>query len=228
MNTTPLNSADGSAIRDIIWTETTEDIADVRERFLNCFRSEVRKFVEDMSLAFVDWQNLNAVVDGDEKKEHVSALAYSAINLHIISMKLFLSGYLVPSGNVQRQVLESIALALLGSKNSLDVLDRYISNQYSTQNAVRDLLKQAGLLNLKKTFADVLKKARDFYHVHSHPSFITIGSSLSFSTQGARYLGASYDEGKITNYRNEIKDRLSLAGVFNNFIAALKTNLDEW
>jgi hypothetical protein len=228
MNAISLNRADSLAIRNIVWTETAEDIADVRERYLNCFHSEVTKFVEDMSLALVEWQNLNARPDGDEKKEHVLALAYSAINLHIISMRLFLAGYLLAAGNVQRQVLESIALALLGSDNSLDVLCRFISNQYSTKNAVRDLHKHAKRLGIKENFARVLKKARDFYNAHSHAGFISVGGSLSFSNQGAWHLGASFDEGKIANYRNEIEDRLDLARVFRDFISAVQYNLEKW
>jgi hypothetical protein len=50
---------------------------------------------------------------------------------------------------------------------------------------------------------------------------------LSFS-ESVLYVGASFDDGKIDAYRQEVEGRVSLAKVFPNFIAAVVANLKKW
>lgn len=89
------------------------------------------------------------------------------------------------------------------------------------------MLRHAKKLNLKKEAIETLMKARDFFHDYSHPTYITIGSNISFKGQGL-YLGASFDEGKSEFYDKEIAGRLSLSGVFSNFVDGIRTNVSEW
>jgi len=216
-----------SSIRKTIFTETTQDITDVRLSFLGKFGNQVDRFVDNMSQAFLNWRSLDLDTSGDEKKEHVSALVYSSIDLHVVSMKLFLSGYGFAAGNLERQTIEVIALAILCSRKDLDILDRFIQNQYSTNKALRDLNKHSEKLNLSKQAIHKLIKARDHFHDHSHPSYITIGSNVSFKGQ-CLYLGASFDHGKIEFYDKDVAGRLSLSGFFSNYIEGVKKNISEW
>lgn len=120
---------DYTSIHKTISIETTKDIPDVRLSFLKKYGNQVNKFIDEMSHAFLKWRSLDSETGENEKKAHVSALVYSAINLHIVSMKLFLSGYIVAAGNLERQVIETIALAILCASKSIDVLERYIQNK---------------------------------------------------------------------------------------------------
>ena len=218
---------DYESIRKIIFTETTQDITDVRLSFLEKFENQIDRFVDNMSLAFSKWRSLDSITSSDEKKAHVSALVYSSINLHVVSMKLFLSGYGVAAGNLERQTIEVIALAILCSQKDLDILDRYIQNQYSTNKALRDLNKHSEKLDLNKQEILQLIKARDHFHDHSHPSYITIGGNFSFRGQDL-YLGASFDDGKMEFYDKDVAGRLSLSGVFSGYIDDVKKNLLKW
>ena len=105
-----------------IETEVTRDDPEVRERFVSEFGKEIGDFVAVMANAQLRWFALDQRIWPDERLGHVSAFVYSALALHILSMKLLLSGHIVASGNLLRQVIESIAMALLCSGRELGVL----------------------------------------------------------------------------------------------------------
>jgi hypothetical protein len=207
--------------------EITQDIADVRDRFVEKFKEETEAFVLDIADAYLEWRSLDAEIGTDERLAYVSALVYSAITLHILSMKLLLSGHVVAAGNVMRQVIESIAMALLCSTPSLGVLDRYIKGKYSTNKSVDQSIKHAKAMGVTREALKDLQKAQIFYHQYSHPSPFTIASLISFDTEGALYVGCSFDEGKVEQYQKEVDGRLSLAKIFRNFVQCVATNVKK-
>jgi hypothetical protein len=142
-------------------------------------------------------------------------------------MQLFLSGHTVAAGNMFRQVLESIALALLCSSRGLDFLRRFIDDRYSSNNAVRDVLRNAAKLGVLRDGLEVLKNAHASYSKYSHPTKLTIASVIPLSGKGV-YVGASFDEDKLFAYEKEIKGRLGLAKAFPSFITAVKLNVAKW
>jgi len=142
-------------------------------------------------------------------------------------MKLFLSGQPIAACNLTRQVVEAIAIALLCSGKDLGVLDRFMVDKYSSNDAVRDVCRHWKNLNLLEPGVTALKEAQDFYHLYSHPTKMTIASITSFSEEGY-YVGASFDEGKVEAYDKEIAGRISLAKVFPNFVDAVDANVAKW
>lgn len=170
--------------RETIFRELTSDDAEVRAEYLKHFEADVKNFAEFMAQAFIKWREFDGPIKEDEKRAHVSALIHIAITLNVLSMKLFLSGHIVAAGNLFRQVLESIALALLCSGKELGVLQRFMDNQYSSNDAVRDVLRHGEKLSLKKDALEVLKKSQDFYHKYSHVTKMTIAATMSFSQKG--------------------------------------------
>ena len=219
---------DYSEVLAIISAEVTGDSPEVRQNYLKHFSNQTEKFISAMSKAYIGWREFDSNIGSDIKKAHISALIYSAINNHIISLKLFLSGCTIAAGNLQRQVIESIALALLCSAANLDILDRYMDNKYSTNKAVRDVLRHYDKLNLNKDALQVLERSRDFYDEYSHPTQLTLANLISFSESGKLYLGATFDEGKLEQYAKEVNGRISLAMVFDNFIDGVRANVKKW
>jgi hypothetical protein len=53
----------------------------------------------------------------------------------------------------------------------LDVLKRFMENKYSSNDAVRDVLRHGEMLSLKADALEVLKQSQDFYHNSSVPTF---------------------------------------------------------
>ena len=214
--------------KTIIVHELTSDDSDVRSKFLEHFGNDIENFAEAMAKTLFNWRSLDDQIRGNKKQAYVSAWVYTAINLHIISTKLFLSGYIVPAGNLCRQVVETMALALLCSSKELNVLDRFIANQYSTNKAIDDLIRQAKKVGVNKNSAKILGQIQKFYHQYSHPNVLTIIDGMSFSKQGL-CVGTTFDNGKLQQgYAKEIQSRVNLAKVFNNFVDGIKFNVAKW
>ncbi|WP_428622420.1 hypothetical protein, partial [Sedimenticola sp.] len=150
--------------QEVILKEITSDNSDVRSEYLEMFGKEIESFSNSMAQAYIKWKEFDNEINGDERRAMVSAVVYSAISLNIASLSVFLSGHTVASGNLMRQVCESIALALLCSGKTLNVLDRYRDDKYSTTVAVRDVIRHAKALSLHCDALEVLKNSQEFYH----------------------------------------------------------------
>lgn len=143
-------------------------------------------------------------------------------------MRLFLTGYIIAAGNIQRQVIETLALATLCSCKSIDVLKRFLEGSYSSNKSIRDALRYATKINVKKDSMKVLKDSWNFYHKFSHPSNITLASHIRFSDEGGTIFGSSFDEGKLDEYKKEMAGRVNLARIFPNFVRDIQANVDAW
>ena len=214
--------------RETIFRELTSDDSDVRTEFLRRFGPQVGAFSEAMGRAVIVWRSMDDDLKGDTKRAYVSALVFAAINLHILSMKLFVSGHTVAAGNLSRQVVETIALAILCSEPKGGILDRFMHDAYSANDAVRDVLRRSEKLGLKPDGVAALKRARDFYHKYSHLTKMTLADIVSFSQEEGVHPGACFDKGKLDGYTKEIEGRLSLARVFPNVVAGIKSNVAKW
>ena len=212
--------------RALIITELTSDDSEVRSLYLKEFGADVDAFADAMAQAVVDWNAIDALTNGDEKKGYVTAIAFAALTLHTTSMKLFLSGHIIAAGNMTRQVVECLTMSVLCSAKELDVLARFMEDRYSTNDAVRDVLRQADRLNLKADGLAALRSSQEFYHRYNL-SRMTLAATISFSDEGA-YVGASFDPGKIEAYRKEVTGRVSLAKALPNVFQGVKAQLSAW
>ncbi|MCH7777044.1 MAG: hypothetical protein IH878_10980, partial [Gemmatimonadetes bacterium] len=179
---------------DKIRIELTGNLDDVKQEFMAHFGADLERFIDSTAHAFLRWVKLDAASGGNEERAIVSGLVFSAITLHIISMRLFLTGYIVAAGNIQRQVLETLALALLSSCKSLDVLARFLNDTYSANNAVRDALRHADKMKVNKdSWGDVPDLVETLRAVAPVPS---LGSLDPGQTRARLDLGA---EGALQN-----------------------------
>lgn len=213
--------------RALIIGEINSDDSEVRAQYMKEFEDDVAAFGDAMAQAMVEWSALDSLVSGNEKKGYVVGIAYAALALHTTSMKLFLSGHFIAAGNMTRQVVECIAMAVLCSARDIDVLSRFMEGNYSTNDAVRDVRRQAKNLTLNVDGFAALKSLQEFYHQHSHLSRMTLAAMLSFSGDGT-YIGGSFDAGKIEAYRTEVSDKISLAKVLPNVFKGVGAQLGAW
>ena len=124
---------------EMIHREIIADDPEVRSSFLNLFGSEAKEFALAMAHAVNAWRSLDGHIK-DEKSQYVWGLVHAAISLHVASMKLLLSGHVVAAGNLFRQVIESMCLALLCANKDLGVSTSIHEHQYSSSKAVRQAI----------------------------------------------------------------------------------------
>jgi len=207
-----------SDINDILRKEVLEDDIEVRDKFVSHFKEDISFFIDALTNAYHKWEQYDSSIGRNKRKAYVSAFLFDAMNSLTLSMKLFVSGYVVPSGNLFRHTLESICLAILCSNESLPYYQKVDEDRFSAKSAVNCLVRNAKKLKINKEAVLVLKKSYEFYHKYSHSTLLSLTQNISLSKRGDLYIGPSFDEGKMMGYKKEVKTRVNLANVFNNVI----------
>lgn len=221
-----MSEIDSAAIMAVIFGDEDPSI---RHQFVNVYQEEVDKFVNLMAQAFTSWSELDKVLTQDkkERKAYISALLYAALHSHVVSLKLLISGLLVPSGNTQRYVLECVAMAFLLSRPSLGVVEKYMSDKYSTNNAVRDVVRNRKKLRLDREALNVLERSVKFYDKFSHPTRLSLGAVMTLNgSESKTILGGAYDPGKDFAYQKELASKVGLAEIFPNIIYGVELNFN--
>jgi hypothetical protein len=194
--------------------------ASTRYLFVERFSDQLDLFTARMVTAFSSWHAVDKIVCSEPSHAHISAVLYAALNAHVVSMKLLMEGLLIPSGNSQRYVLESLALGLLISQPSKECLQRYSKGEYQTSKAISDALANSVQLKLSAEELGELALFRKFYHYASHPSLESLASVMTVNAenQPITLLGGIFDEQKMDIYDKEITSRVSLAEILPTFI----------
>ena len=204
------------------------DARPVRERFLKEYKTDIDQFIAFMDDAFIAWKSLDSKIGSSQTGAHISALVYGGLNTHVVSMKLFLDGLIVPAGNAQRYVLESVAMAFLAASQSLDFFERYSKGQYSTSKAIRDLKRNAEKLGVSPEAVMQLEEHSKHYDQYSHPTLLSLIALMTLNGPKSELVfGSVYDPGKKYAYDKEIKSRVSLASTFPNFIQGVDENFNS-
>src|ERR1700679_3332827 len=200
-----------------------------RAAFRNEYGAQLPSFVSDTAAALTEWSNfVERLDDNNVCGINVAAIVFTTITHHVTSYKLFMSGYTVASGSLFRQVLEGASLALLCSIQSLPVLERFMEDKYSPQNAVQDLTKHRKKARIHDGAMQVIQRCYKFYHKYAHLTKMTIAASANFSQGGAPNVGAYFDPAKVMEYRKEVKGRLSFAKVLPSIVNGVAKNVESW
>lgn len=214
------------SVHDSVRLELARWDIDVFEAFAERFEAEIETIASSVASAYDDWQAFDGTLQGNLHRANISALIFGALSLHTTSTKLLIWGYLVQSGNTMRQVLETVSMAFLASDPELCFLERYSEGKYSTNHAVRDVIRYADRLNLNKDSLETLRRGRDFYGQLSHPTLMTLGTLISLRGDDS-YFGGSFDDAKTEMYKKELSTRVQVAGLFTNMIAGIRHNLGD-
>lgn len=214
-------------IETLVRTVLFEDAPNIRNQFMNALADPLAEFIPALAFAFRASGDFDVFANGNKDREKVAWLIFSAVQGHLISMRLFLDGFLVQSGNAQRQVLESIALAVLCSKPKLGFLKRSSDDKYKSNNAIRDVIRNLDKLGVKRKAMNEIKKQAVFYHQFSHPSKMTVALYSSFSEPNASYIGGIFEPAILKQYKMEAIGRVKLANMLPNFISGVQRNLGD-
>lgn len=221
-----LTELDSKAIESVLYGNNDTEI---QNQYSLHYKADLDLFVSNIGTAFKKWDELDKVIMSTQKEADalISALLFASIHSHVVSMKLFIMGLLVPSGNTQRYVLESISLALLMSRPSIGISKRYIEGKYSPNKAVRDVIKNCNKLNLNREGLATLENAMKRYHNYSHPSLLSIAGVMTVNPDNPRIIfGGEFDVHKDYIYKKELKSRVGLASIFPSIIDAVGINFN--
>ena len=200
---------------------------EVQGSFVERYKSSLDDFIAEMTKAIKCWKRVDSRVQGSEEIAHVSSLVFGVINNHIVSMKLFLMGLPIAAGNMDRQVIEGMALALLVSRRDIGVRKKYMEGKYSTHKALRDAKRYASKLGIDPVAVQQFELGSKFRDQLSHPSFMTVAHSMFLNPTGRPMIGGFFDKGKLEIYDKEVKIHVSLASTMCNFIEGVEQNLVE-
>lgn len=229
MNETPQTAA---TILDTPLVEVVlADDRITRAKFLEHFEDQARHFARNMEAALTRWYAIDAFVrEGRQPTADyacVAAISLAAINLLVQSVQCFLAGQPMASGNLARQSIESIAVAILSADEHLPVRRDFIEGRYSSNGALRTLRKKAPRMKIDTEAVDRLIEAKSFYDMLSHPSALTLAHGSDFRN-AASTIGAAFDYEKLDGYRREIESIVALSAIFPDFIAGVHYQLHSW
>jgi hypothetical protein len=229
---------------DAIVKELFHNNTEILNEFSDQFSKELLEFAELFSKAYRNHLELDRLIKDTENLQiaYVSGLTYLLLDNLLTSVKLFILGYQIPSGNLMRQVLESVALAILCSlkdkitisikKKKTKEIHFYTSffNQESEAKsslALKYLEANSDKIGINKNAIETLKVLRSFYHNFSHPGELSLATLISFEKRGKLYICGSFDEGKIVQYKKELIQRINFCKVLPNIIQGLINNVKQ-
>jgi hypothetical protein len=216
----------------------------VKEEFSKHCSNELLKFAEVLAESFKRYPQIQALAL-DEQAMYVAVFVHGIFDDLITSTKLLVTGKMIPSGNLMRQALEGVAVAILcssrrlllipkkGCKRKTCIEIKYWERVKELDSRV-DSNKAIAHLDLNKTTLQVnqdaiaeMKKAVKRYHPFSHPSLVSIFSRAAETESEIMYsIGGTFNESAIPMYKDEIKQRTELCRVLPNLIELLIVNLN--
>lgn len=234
-----VNLASPAEVVKVIFHENKEIV----DEFSKKFPLEILEFSEHYSVAYKKYLELNHLAKDTENTQIAHVVAFTCLMLDnlLLSLKLYVLGYIIPSGNLMRQVLETVSLTILCSfdkdiviiKNKKKVKIHFYKHFFNknpdakSHLSIKYLEDNFQLISVNKEAIESLKSSRKFYHNYSHPTELGLATIISFSTRGKTYICGSFDHGKIGEYSKELNERINFCKIIPNIIEGLIENIKK-
>ncbi|KUZ97525.1 hypothetical protein WI40_14710 [Burkholderia ubonensis] len=207
-----------------------DDDRAVRDAFAHALAPELRMLAEALAECFARWRPIRdaASARSAPRTDLMNGLVHGALDDLIVSVKLLVAGKAAAAGNVFRQAIEGIAMAVLCSTDEELVLqarpkqgavrgcywarvmagdDRLVEGQ----RALQQLALNAEVLRLPSGWIDWLTETQKLYSGVSHASLVTMSLRTNFQSPEAVSFGAHFDPEKVWWYRAGLVHRRLLA-----------------
>ena len=220
--------------------EIFDDDRWVKDEFSKHLSSEILQFSETFAESFKRFPQLDKISSGgNEQAAFVVGFILGVFDDLLISMKLLVAGKMIASGNLMRQGIEGVAVAILCTSNELVSVKKkkqLVSVNYWKKVKSHDQLVYAHLsidqlelncdsLGVSREAINKLKSARKHYHRFSHPSLMGMAMRMDMGEPGPIYIGGSFDEAKLPAYKTEIAERTGLCRILPGLIDGLIVRL---
>ncbi len=219
-----------------VCAEVFDDDRWIKDEFAKHLSTEILRFAETIAESFRLFPRLDKMsAEGDEQAAFCAGFVFGVFDDLMVSMKLLVAGKMVASGNLMRQAIEGVAIAILcAAREPVFVQKRKKMEKVSYWRKVKalDPVARAHLalsvvesnreqLGVSVGGLERLKVARTRYHSFSHPSLIGMASRIGMGEAGPIYIGGTFDEAWLLAYRVEISERTGLCGVLPKLIEGL-------
>ncbi|KVU14183.1 hypothetical protein WK62_31075 [Burkholderia ubonensis] len=208
----------------------------VRAEFVCVLASELAQLTEGLVACFQHMPPIHqaAVRLRSQRVDLMCAFALGVVDDLIVSTKLLLVGKVPASGNVMRQAIEGVAMALLCSTDEDLVIQarpkqRDIRGCYwrmvwdgnrlvQGQHALRQLEWNAAALRVNPEGTAALVEVQKFFHPFSHCGPTTIASRAALEQPGIFHLGGHFEAAKLDGYRAHMTQRINLCSLLPLFM----------
>ncbi|AKM45308.1 hypothetical protein NL30_36310 [Burkholderia contaminans] len=200
----------------------------VRERFAAPLALKIDDMADALAACFKRLRPLMTATRESRapRTDLLTAFVIGALDDLAVSTKLLLTGKLAASGNVARQAIEGVAMAMLCSVERELVIEqrprqgnrlgRYwellLANDrvVEGQHAVRQLRWNAELIGAAEPWIDLLAVGQKRLSGVSHAGPLAIATRTSLSGTGPIVFGGQFDPEKDSMYRVEMEYRIAL------------------
>ena len=214
-----------------IMNEFHVDYAEEVNQFSQEYPEDIIKFCELITQCFKKHRLFDRNKNPSQKESLTASYVYSTIDNIYTSAKLLAIGFIVPSGNMYRQSIESICMAILMSspfrlvlsKNGqpTDFLDAFENDNKLAWpfKALEHLERNADLLEIDSSSLEKLLKTKDFYNNFSHSSKLAVGLRTTGSGEDAKWIiggGIGFEDLEIV--QKEFADRIAYTEILPDAI----------
>ena len=183
------------------------------DKFLSMFPNEVNAFIDGLVRVFDYLAELDNNMPKEDRAAWVQMFLLSSFNNLLTSFHLLISGFLMPAGNLMRSWSEALAMAILCSHSQIDTFNKFNANpsHFDVRKAPDIVMRKnnSRLLNIDKEGWKKFLEINDFFSKYSHASVFALSSLMIFQGTGQLAIGGEFDDGKIDEYRKEMKLRIS-------------------
>jgi hypothetical protein len=222
-------AADLTDPQTVLRTLLDDDRA-VRDALERALEPELNALATALAACFARWKSIRqaAAARSELRTDLMSGFAYGALDDLIVSVKLLLAGKAAASGNIARQAVEGLAMAVLCSTDQeliiqarpkqgdvrgcywqrlADPDDRLVEGQ----RAVQQLSWNADVLRLHAPWIERLSEAQKTFSAVSHAGPLAISLRTNFEVPGLVSFGAHFDAEKLGWYRAGMRLRTLIA-----------------
>ena len=206
---------------DVLINELFDPDESVRAQFQDRYSGQAIAFAEALAPAFARFSQFSDDSQHCVQTALVCGFVHGVLDDLVTSIKLLFSGKLTASGNILRQGIEGICMALMcayqgslliGEKES--VYWKMIEGQAKEVEghlAAKQLVKNWERLGLELEGAEQLKTTLGVYHLHSHAGVAAMAYRMQLGSSGLIYIGGHFDEAKVDGYAVELAQRIEFA-----------------
>lgn len=223
-----------------IMVEMFDDDRWVKDEFANHLAQGCQAFAEILAPAFANFPALEKLSkDGDKQSAMVANFIFGVMDDLVVSMKLLLSGKMIASGNMMRQAVEGVCVAVLCSAREPIAISKKENVVYwevaidesdtrgRSYRALDHLELNRETLGIDPDAIERFKVARKKYHLFSHPNLLSTATRMRFGELNKIFVGGTFDDEKIEAYRVEINERIGLSKILPRLIRELVKRLEQ-